>query len=72
MQRNKQEYMRDYNQVYRAKNAQYYQEYAKSYYLNNKSELLEYSRKHYILQRKNLIPGFIAIIDYTPKTIKFN
>ena len=72
MPRDKQEYMRNYNQIYRAKNAQYYQEYAKSYYLNHKSEVCATSQKHYTLQRKKLIPGFIASIDYTPKTIRFN
>ena len=37
--KNKQEYFRDYNKNYYAKNKIYYQEYYKKYYLNNQDKM---------------------------------
>ena len=68
--KNKQEYFRDYNQSYYAKNKSYYQEYYKKYYLKNQDQIKNNTKNWNKLNKKQDATDIVSF-EKGLKTIRF-
>ena len=66
----KEEYFRDYNKEYYAKNKAYYQEYYKKYYFNNKQKIKNYLQNWQKLNEKQDATDIVSITKGL-KTFRF-